>query len=162
MPEPIRDFDGIAKACLVLGAIFLLLGFSGLYGHDLAVDLRELQASTGVSLPSWFPTPLIEHYRLLCALQLPPNALMAVAGWGLLRKAAWGIGALKLSAWVFLVGTAAFGIWAVEAIGPATAPQDAADQALRTTLIWTLSMATVAMECSIAWFLWRMRGARFA
>jgi hypothetical protein len=162
LTRPIRDFEGIAKTCLVLGAVFVLLGLGGLFGHDAAADLRELQASTGVSLPSWFPMSLFEHYRLLCALQVLPNALMAVAGWGVLKKAAWGIGALKLAAWVVLVGTAAFGAWIVRAIGPLAAGADVAEEAMRTTFLWTLSLSTVAMEGSVAWFLWRLRGARIA
>jgi hypothetical protein len=162
LTRPIRDLEAIAKTCLVLGTVFVLLGFSGLSGQDVTADLRELQATTGVVLPSWFPMSLFEHYRLLCALQLLPNALMAVAGWGVLKKAAWGIAALKLAAWVFLLGTAAFGAWIVRAIGPAAAGADAADEAMRTTFLWTMSLATVAMEASVAWFLWRLRGARIA
>jgi len=162
LTRPIRDFEGIAKTCLVLGAVFVLLGLSGLSGDDAAAGLRELQAITGVSLPAWFPMALFEHYRLLCALQVLPNALMAVAGWGLLRKAAWGIGALKLAAWAFLLGTAAFGAWIVHATGAVAAGADAADEAMRTTFLWTLALSTVAMEGSVAWFLWRLRGARIA
>jgi len=159
--EPIHDFDAIGKSCLVLGGIFVLFGFSGLAGGDISADMRELE-SLGLKLPTWFPMSLFDHYRLLCALQLPPNALMAVVGWGLLKKQAWSIGGLKLTAWVFLLGTVAFGAWIVAAIGPASGAEDPVDLAMRTFFVRTMVIATAVMAGSVAWFLWRLRGARIA
>lgn len=154
------DFDMTGRLCLVLGGVFVLFGISGLMGSDPTASLRELEA-LGVALPSWFPTALFDHYRMLCALQLPPNLLMAVVGWGLLKKQPWSIGSLKVTAWVFLVGSVALGAWILAVTGPASATADPAEASMRAFFVWTMVITTVVMAASIAWFLWRMRGARF-
>jgi anti-sigma factor RsiW len=158
MSGAIHDFNAIGKTCLALGGVFVLLGLSGMFGHDASAVLQDLQAA-GMTLPSWVPVSLFEHVRLLSALQLPPNALMAVVGWGLLRKQPWSLGGLKLTAWLFLFGTAAFGAWIVSAVGPAAASADPADQATRALFVWSMGIISAAMVASVAWFLWRLRGA---
>ncbi len=158
---PGHDFDAIGRSCLVIGGLFVLLGLSGLSGGDATASLRELE-SLGVALPSWFPMALFDHYRLLCAVQLPPNLLMAVVGWGLLKKRPWSLGGLKATAWVVLVGSVALGLWVLAVTGPAAADAGPADQAMRTMFVWTMGTTTAVMAVSVAWFLWRLRGARFA
>jgi hypothetical protein len=158
---PGHDFEAVGKSCLVIGGIFVLLGLSGMAGDDASGSLRELE-SLGVALPSWFPMALFDHYRMLCAVQLPPNLLMAVVGWGLLKKQPWSLGGLKVTAWVFLLGSVALGTWILSATGPVAATADPAEQAMRTIFVWTMGTTTAVMVASVAWFLWRLRGARFA
>jgi hypothetical protein len=42
------------------------------------------------------------------------------------------------------------------------ATADPAEQAMRTIFVWTMGTTTAVMVASVAWFLWRLRGARFA
>jgi len=158
MSGAIHDFNAIGKTCLVLGGVFVLLGLSGMFGHDASAVLQDLQAA-GMTLPSWVPVSLFEHVRLLSALQLPPNALMAVVGWGLVKQQPWSIAGLRLTAWLFLFGTAAFGAWIISAVGPVAADADPADQAMRAFFVWSMGIMSAAMVASVAWFLWRLRGA---
>lgn len=161
MREPIHDFDAIGRSCLILGGVFFLAGLGGVFGHDIRDDLRAFEAA-GMPLPAWLPMSLFDHYRLLCAVQLVPNGLMALVGWGLLNRKPWSLGGLKLTAWVFLLGTVAFGAWIVAAIGPASGAEDPVDLAMRTFFVRTMVIATAVMAGSVAWFLWRLRGARIA
>jgi hypothetical protein len=40
--EPLKDFDGIARACLIVGGVIALLALKGLFGKDPAIALQKL------------------------------------------------------------------------------------------------------------------------
>ena len=159
MREPIHDFDAIGRSCLILGGVFFLAGLGGVFGHDIRDDLRAFEAA-GMPLPAWLPMSLFDHYRLLCAVQLVPNGLMALVGWGLLNRKPWSPGGLKLTAWVFLAGTVASVAWLAGATGPLGSAWQSMGPAVRTIIAWTIAVTTALTVGSIAWLLWRLRGAR--
>lgn len=160
MSARMHHFRGLGWACVLLGSLMAASCLAAIAGGDATASLDTL-AALGLSLPDWVPRAFFDHFRLLNAVQLPPNVLMAVVGWGLLRKAPWSIPWLRGTAWLFLAGTLVGAGWAVWAVHPWQPLEDPLQQWLRSAFVWTTVVVSGATAAGIAWLLWRIKGARF-
>lgn len=160
-PTPLRDFDGLGRACLIIGGVMALVNLDGLFRADPMSVIADLKAAGG-NLPEWFPVGLFAHYRVMNGVELLPNLLMAIVGLGLLRRSPWSIAGLRFTAWLFLMGTILGTAWLVKIVQPGAPVVDPVGQWFLEAFAWSMVVAAAAMVASIGWLLLRLRGARFS